>query len=170
MGGYTLLQMLTGVIRLLADYPQGLSILAGSVQPPDTEELYSLWKAVKAPPVAIEGGFRQRRLYKKTDIELEGAETINRIIRHSGGWRHIYRAVQNWQTEFKGTWEAVSLLIVHKTSVLDSVNYDRIAQKCHVSRRTISRIIDRFPRDLAAAILNTPIEAAGSYPNKQIRA
>lgn len=160
MRGYALLRALKEVIRLLLDYPQGLSVLIGSVDPPDAVELYSIWQMLRSSNDNTR--VKTSRGAQAADIMIDKAESFNIVVNNSGGWEHINAITQEYRKRYATTWQIITRAVSLPASRIDGATYDEIAENSGVSRGTVLKVIGRFPYDLAAAILNTPLDTSGS--------
>ena len=164
MAGYGLIEQLTSVIRLIMDYPQGLSILMGTVPPPSGADICGLLETVRPPsgPVLDRHGFPLRPgggpdFVPEADRMIDSAERFNRIIARAGGWGHINYVVRDWAKIYLKAWGVVVDHVRWAKSRIDSVTVGTLADAHELSRNTVYRIIQNFPQELATAVINTPI-------------
>lgn len=155
MRGYTLLKMLSGVISLLMDYPQGLRILLGQVPAPDAGELYGIWRTVGG--AADNTRVKTSRTAYEADIAISKAESFDEIIKNAGGWGHITAVTKQYKERYAVTWEIVAMAVSLPGSRVDGATYEDIAEYCGVSRPTVTKALGRFSTELATAILNMPV-------------
>ena len=156
MSGYEVIQRLAAIIKLLADYPQGLSMLTGSVPPPSAKDINIIIESIRptAEPTRTSGGTNE----PEADRLLDTEELFNSVIERVGGWRHINESVCEWKKVYPKAWRVVTDNVRFSRSRVDGVNYDFIARRNHLCRDTVYRIINNFPQELAVAIMNTPID------------
>lgn len=158
----SLMLQLACVIKLMTEYPQGLSMLAGATEGPTSEDIFSMVETIRFPdepatdmaglPMMIYSGRKSFQADKIIDSE----DHFLRIIERVGGWEHINSVVNDWKKMFPLTWKAVVNYARWEPSRVDGVTLDKIADYSLMSRTTFYRLIRNFPRDLARAILNTP--------------
>ena len=156
MSGHEVTQQLAAIIKLLTDYPQGLSMLTGSVPPPSARDINIIIESVRpaSEPVHTSGGTSELEADRLLDTE----DAFNRIIERVGGWGHINESVREWIKVYPKAWRVVADNVRFAKSRVDGVNYDFIARRNHLCRDTVYRIINNFPQELAIAIMNTPID------------
>lgn len=166
MSGARLIIQLTCVIRLMLEYPQGLSMLIGTVDGPACEDIAEMIETIREPremltdpagrPLSVAGGKRAL----PPDCMIDNEERFNRIVRRVGGWGHVHAVTRDWRRQYPVSW-AVIIDYARwspEKSRIDNVTLDDIADRHKMSRATFYRIIRRFPQELATAIMNTPID------------
>jgi hypothetical protein len=159
-----LIVQLTSAIRLIAEYPQGLSMLLGTVPPPGCEEINEMLDTVRYPqeptldpsgyPVRVDGGGD----FIEPEAWIDNAAMFDRIIERAGGWKKINTVTLGWSRLYPKYWRIVIDRAAWMASCpgrLDGRVLKKIADKNRVSESTVSKTMSLFPRRLATAILNT---------------
>jgi hypothetical protein len=165
MSGYGLIEQLTCVIRLVTEYPQGLSMLLGSVPPPGCEAVNEMLESVRHSPeptldpagniLRVGGG----KDYIAAESMVDSEERFNRIIERAGGWEKINEVTREWKKFFPVRWAILvdyGAWVKNSVGNLDGSVLDKVARKNAVGRETVKRVAQLFPQTLAIAILKTP--------------
>jgi hypothetical protein len=160
-----LIRQLTSVIRIVRDYPRGLSILLGNVPPPTSEEICEMLDTARPPseptldaagnPLRVDGGSD----FIEADFMLDSADMFNRVIERAGGWEKINEATRGWKKFYPMRWAILVdyvMWIKNPVGNLDGPMLKKVADKHLVSRDTVKRAAQMFPQTLATAILNAP--------------
>jgi hypothetical protein len=159
-----LIVQLTSAIRLVAEYPQGLSMLLGTEPPPGCEEIGEMLDCVRYPseptldpagyPIRVCGG----RNFIEADTRIDNAEIFDRVIERAGGWGKINAVTSGWSKLYPKYWRIVIDHAVWMNSCpgrLDGRILKKIADKNRVCECVVSKTWSLFPQRLATAILNT---------------
>jgi hypothetical protein len=162
-----LIEQLTSAIRLVTEYPQGLSMLLGAVPPPGCDEICEMLESVRRPcgptldpaglPLRVDGG----RAFVEADARLDGAAVFDRVIGRAGGWKKINTVTQGWAGNYPKHWRIVAdhAAWIHSSpGRLDGRVLQKIAVKNRVCESAVSRTVNLFPQRLATAVLNTIAE------------
>jgi hypothetical protein len=144
------------------DYPQGLSILLGTVPPPTIEEISEMLDMVRQPTeptldpagnfLRVDGGSD----FIEADAMLDNADRFNRVVERSGGWEKINEVMRGWVELYPSRWTILVDYVVwvrNRAGNLDGSILYKIAAKHSVSHDTVSRIGQTFPQMLATAIM-----------------
>jgi hypothetical protein len=161
--GEELIKQLTSVIRIVRDYPQGLSILLGTAPPPTCEEICEMLNTARPPSeptldmdgnlLRVDGGGD----FIEADIMLDSADMFNRVIDHSGGWPHINEVVRGWKERYPKSWAVIVDYVCWPESRVDGVSLASLADSNEISKNSMHKIIQSFPQRIATTVLNTPI-------------
>jgi hypothetical protein len=162
-----LIAQLTSAIRLVTEYPQGLSMLLGTVPPPGCEEIGEMLDCVRCPseptldpagyPIRVCGG----RVFIEADTRIDNAEIFDRVIERAGGWAHINKVVAEWRKHYPRKWAIVADYVTWvkgNFKNIDGSQLDYVANRYGVGRNTVSKEAQCFPQRMATAILNAPDE------------
>jgi hypothetical protein len=157
-----LIEQLTSAIRLITEYPRGLSMLLGTVPPPGCEEINEMLETVRPPsgqvldpagnPIRISGG----EDFIEADARIDGAEMFDRIIGRAGGWAHINESVAGWKEHHPRKWAIFADYVIWVNGTvknIDGSQLKRVADKHGVGHNTVSKVAQEFPQYLATAIL-----------------
>lgn len=162
MTGQTLVLKLTSIIRLLMDYPGGLSMLLGTAEPPSCVAINEIFESVRPCPEQTLGtdGFPMRVSGGGVG-EFDGDRIINNeerfaaVIAQCGGWKHVNAITQEYKERYPVAWSVVIEYVCWPKSRVDKADYETISERCGVSRPTVSRIISNFAQELATVIINS---------------
>ncbi|MDR3280959.1 MAG: hypothetical protein LBT23_10635 [Synergistaceae bacterium] len=164
MSRYGLIEQLTSIILLLRDYPQGLSILLGSLPPPTCEDISEIIETVRrspeptldpsGQPLRVDGGFD----YIEADALIDCEERFNRIVESSGGWEHINEVTRGWAKKYKKEWSVIADYVRWPKSKIDGISLIQLASEHQISRTSVYAIIEDFPQNLSVAIMYTPVK------------
>jgi hypothetical protein len=158
-----LIVQLTCVIRLIAEYPQGLGMLMGSVSPPECEEINEMLETVRSPsePTFDTAGFVMRVDGGKNFIEAEcmidNAGRFNRVIDRVGGWERINTVTQGWAKHYSIRWSVLvdyAVWVNLSSSRIEGSEIEKISEKHGFSRNAVYHTVQIFPQELATAIIN----------------
>jgi hypothetical protein len=159
---HELIRQVTAIIRLVRDYPQGLSILLGTVPPPTSEDICEMLNSVRPPlepaldaegnPLRVDGGSD----FIEADMMLDTAEMFNSIVERAGGWPHINEVVREWKEKYPKSWAVMVDYVCWPESRVDGVSLASIADAQGLSRNIVPKIIQTFAQRIATAVLNTP--------------
>jgi hypothetical protein len=162
--GCGLVGQLASAIRLLADYPQGLSMLLGSVPPPSCAQICEMLETARQPeaPTLDPAGFAMRvsggaATPLPADRRIDSEDRFNRVIERAGGWPHVNEVARGWAKRYARAWGVIVDVSRLTKSRVDDVSVASIADSSQVGRKSVYRIIRHFPQELAVAILNTPV-------------
>jgi beta-galactosidase GanA len=154
---YDLISELERVINLILAYPQGLSVLLGTVPPPSAMDIVLAFPSRSCDNL----GIRAASLTEQERI-VEAADRIENIISMAGGWEHITRTIYDWRKSNSADW---SLVVDHIRHVkhsghrwLGGAKLNKIAESYKCSERTASKKRRLFAGVLAEYILSSPIE------------
>lgn len=165
MSGYGLIEQLTAVIKYLIYYPQGLSMLLGTVPPPSCEDIEAMLETARPVdeptfdaagyPLHVDGN---GPVLFEADRLVDSEDRWNRIIARVGGWRHICSVVNDWKKCYPSAWALIVDDIRMERSRVDYVTLATIAKRHGVSYDWAYKTIQEFPQRLATYVLNTPID------------
>jgi len=165
MSRYRLAEKLTSIIRLLVDYPQGLSILLGGAPPLSCDEINEMFETIRPPcePTLDQAGCFLRvdggADHIEADMMIDSADSFNRVIGCSGGWAHINAVTRGWKAHYPLRWGILVDYVVwagRGASRIDGSQVKKVAGKFHVSHTTVVQTAQEFPRRIATAILTSP--------------
>ena len=157
---YRLSEQLASIIRMLMQYPRGLSILLGREAPPSTSkeinDMIVSFTPAPEPIGRVDGGqsipLAERLIYTE--------ETFRRVISECGGWKHIAGVVCGWMRMYPNNWAIIKdhvAWVEAASSRIDGSILDKLAKYHGCSTDTINRMVNKFPIELAEAILRSPI-------------
>jgi hypothetical protein len=162
-----LVEQLTSAIRLVTEYPQGLSMLLGAVPPPGCDEICEMLESVRRPcgptldpagrPVRVGGG----RDLAEADARLDSAGMFDRVIERAGGWKKINTVTRGWAGNYPKYWRIVAdhAAWMHSSpGRLDGRVLKKIADRNMVCESVVSKTVSLFPQRLATAVLNTVLD------------
>lgn len=165
MSGCGLIEQLAAVVKYLMDYPQGLSVLLGTVPPPSCEAIAEMLESARpvSEPILDPKGNLMRvdggeAVVAEADWRIDSEERWNLIIERAGGWEHIYAVMRDWKKCYPARWKFIMDYIRTERSRVDGVSFDSLIQRHGVGRDWAYKVIQEFPQRLATYILNTPIE------------
>ena len=164
MTGQSLILKLASIIKLLMDYPGGLSMLLGITPPPSCAAIEEMFESVRYNPEQTLGldGFPMRvsggNVIKEFDgdIRINNEERFNSVIASCGGWEHVNNVMREWVERYPRAWSVIIDHLCWSKSRVDNMNLDAIAEKNQLSRNSVNRILNDFPQELATAILKVP--------------
>lgn len=155
MTGWDLIDELERVIRLILEYPQGLSILLGSAEVPKSSAIVQAFPPAHFDNLGIRGQFTA-----EAERITMAASRIDEIIKAAGGWQHITECVQDWKKGHGSDWSMVAMHISYIRSnkrSLDGPTLERIADMFGVSKKRVCKARKNFAGTLADFILFRPI-------------
>jgi hypothetical protein len=165
MPGYRLIEQLTALIKLLVDYPQGLSMLLGSVPPPSCEDINAMLETSRpvydptldpaGMPLRVDGGAPE---VSEADRMIDSEERFNRIVERAGGWEHVNEVTRDRMRMYPVEWQVVKDNARWGPSRVDGVSLERLAELNGLCRDTAHRMIHDYPQRLATSVLYTPTE------------
>jgi hypothetical protein len=157
---YKLCEQLAAIIQMLISYPNGLSMLLGRVSPPDSEQInemiLSFSPAGNDLSVRVDGGVSIPQAERLVYTE----EAFCAVIAVCGGWDHIIEAARAFMKVFPNTWAIImdhTRWVRTKITRMDSSSLKKVADMHGCSVDTVRNVINAFPRELAEAILATPM-------------
>ncbi|GHV50355.1 hypothetical protein FACS1894216_02400 [Synergistales bacterium] len=169
---YALSEQLAAVIQMLMDYENGLSMLLGRVAPPDSAQIQDMINSFNPPGelgVRVDGGqstpLAERLIYTE--------ETFNSVIARCGGWGHINKELNNWIKVRPNEWAIIRdhvRWVRIQSSRLSGSMLEKIARIHSCSTDTVSRLVSRFPRDIAYSITRSPADGVLTLRSTEERA
>lgn len=170
---YTLVEQLAEIIRMLVGFPKGINMLLGRIPPPTLEEINEMILAFRSagPDLGtrVDGGENiptaERLIYT--------ADTFTAVLEACGGWKHISVVANGWIKLSPNAWAIVLdhvRLVRTKVTRIDGSSVKKIADAHGCATDTIHNVVNVFPKELAAAILSSPIgdsfelKAVDEYP------
>ena len=157
---YALSEQLAEIVRMLVGFPKGINMLLGRIPPPTLEEVNEMILTFRpAGPdlgTRVDGGENiptaERLIYT--------ADTFTAVLQACGGWGHIAEVANGWIKVYPNTWAIVldhARLVRTKVTRIDGSSVKKIAEAHGCSTDTIHNIIGAFPKELADAILCSPV-------------
>jgi hypothetical protein len=157
---YKLVEQLTAVIQMLASYPKGLSILLGRITPPSSEQIsemiFSFSPAGGDAGVRVDGGQSAPQAERMIYTE----ESFNAVVTVCGGWEHIADIAKGYIKMYPNAWGIVmdhARWVRTKITRIDGSSLKKIADIHGISVDAIRNTVISFPRELAEAILASPV-------------
>jgi hypothetical protein len=158
---YKLSEQLSAIIQMITLYPTGLSMLLGRVNPPTSEQVNEMILAFTPTGgdlgVRVVGGASipqaERLIYTE--------ETFSEVIAVCGGWPHISDVARCWMKYNPNGWAVMmdhTRWVKTKITRIDGSTLKKVADAHGISVDTVRNTINSFPKELAEAILATPLE------------
>jgi hypothetical protein len=156
---YKLHEQLAAIIQMLVSYPNGLNVLLGRVPPPGSEQINEMILLFSPSSgdlgVRVDGGTSipqaERLIYSE--------EAFCAVIAVCGGWSHIAKVTQDYMKVFPNTW---GIVMSHtrwcrsKITRMDGSVLEKVASMNCCSADGVRNVINKFPQELANAILASP--------------
>jgi hypothetical protein len=158
---YRLFEQLEAVIQMLIASPKGLSILLGRTPPPTTEQIGEMIMAFSSTScdlgVRVDGGL----VIPQAERLIYTEQSFNAIIAEVGGWKHINAVAKGYMKLYPNAWAIVmnhTRWVRTKISRIDGSSLKKVADAYQCSVETVRNTINSFPRELARAILASPVD------------
>ena len=156
MTGYDLVSELEHVINLILAYPQGLSILLGKVDAPESSAI-----VLAFPPASYDNlGIRGQFVPEAERVAVE-SDRLDKIIKQAGGWSHITGSVQKWRERHRTDWSMMAMHISYvrsKKRSLDGPTLEKIANMYDTTKERVCRARKNFAWTIADFVLYAPID------------
>lgn len=153
---YNALKRTAYLIELLIScHPQGLSVLLGDIEPPDSELIHAMINSRRVP---LPDDFKATMKSTQTRAEriVIDSEYFNESVKQAGGWPHINIVSKEFRKVEDRVWAIVSdhIKFVKRSLSRYGSKLESVAWKHKVSANTVMRYRREFSLRLAELILD----------------